>query len=108
MAADNYVHITPHIQHIGGVFFQTWRLKDSIPASVIKTISQEYEDAMMALRRKNRNSEPEETELIRIQNQYFQELDDYLDSQASGPVYLKQAEAAEIVIAKLREYDGLY
>jgi REP element-mobilizing transposase RayT len=103
---EEYRFILPHLQFTGCAFFQTWRLKDSIPITILDVLKREREDEIYAIKRKKMPKSEEKSALGHSESRYFQKVDDYLDKIKTGPHWLRQPAIAEAVIARMREFDG--
>ena len=94
----------PHWQPRDAVFFVTFRLKDSLPIEVIKSLKEERERTKQILEtfpeseREGRNYLEE--------RQYFGKWDSYLDKAEFGPRWLSQPEITDIVQEALHYRDG--
>jgi len=94
----------PHWQPRGAVFFVTFRLKNSLPIEVIKSLKEEREHTKAILEgfpeseREGRNYLEE--------RRYFGRWDSYLDKAEFGPRWLAQPEIAIIVKEALHYRDG--
>jgi REP element-mobilizing transposase RayT len=96
----------PHLQFIGAAFFVTWRLEGSLPKSIIAKTQAEMDEAIDVLQHRDLAEAEKAVLIARLESEYLQKLDDYLDKVKTGPHHLKQAEVAQIVMDKLHEYDG--
>jgi putative transposase len=76
-----YARNLPHWHPSGHLLFVTWRLYGSLPASAVAKIKSKHRAS--AGRR-------------------FASFDSYLDKSACGPLWLRQPEIAEVVVASLR------
>ncbi|GAJ14499.1 unnamed protein product [marine sediment metagenome] len=94
----------PHIQPEEGIFFITFRLKDSLPLSVIDRLKKN------ALRREiDIISSKGDFNKIDKENKHFEdfiEFDAYLDRATFGTTYLKDPKAATIVANTIHYLDG--
>ncbi len=94
----------PHIQPEEGIFFITFRLKDSLPLSVIDRLKKN------ALRREiDIISSKGDSYKIDKENKHFEdfiEFDAYLDRATFGPTYLKYPKVATIVANTIHYLDG--
>jgi len=94
----------PHWQPRGAVFFVTFRLKNSLPIEVIKSLKEEREHTKAILEgfpeseREGRNYLEE--------RRYFGRWDSYLDKAEFGPRWLAQPEIAIIVKEALHYRHG--
>ncbi len=77
-----YERNLPHWLPTGRDLFVTWRLSGSLPAGVIEQL-------------KNKK-------FLR-EGERFREFDSHLDSQAFGPVWLKQPQLAALVVVALKD-----
>jgi len=98
-----YINRLPHIAPIGATFFVTFRLADSLPQSFVNALKVELEAEITRLKKEF----PGDLQRIRdARKRNFGKYDHQLDNQPYGVCYLRQSEVAEIVAAKMREYDG--
>src|SRR6266498_2017051 len=81
----------PHWQPKGTVFFVTFRLKNSLPYEVIKSLRDEWGRA-------DQNALDEQ--------HYFEKWEEYLDKAEFGPCWLSQPEIAGIVKEAIHYRDG--
>jgi putative transposase len=99
----------PHIIPVGGLFFVTSRLKDSIPKNVVLKLKMERDQKIQRIM-----SDPKLDPQIakkEIENErlaHFKRFDDWLDRAEHGPTYLKDPIVAGIVADKFKSYDGKY
>jgi putative transposase len=106
MLKTSYSNRLPHLAPIGATFFVTFRLADSLPQPILKTLVEELENTIAYLQ----EEKPDNYEqfILNARKQYFRKFDHQLDDKPYGNCYLKQPEIAQIVVDKLREYDGKY
>ena len=94
----------PHLQPEGAKFFITFRLKDSIPISVLEQWSKEKEGLYLELN--HLEGSDRQDEFYKAQKKQFGQLDRYLDKAESGPTWLKNPEVAQILWDSLHHRDG--
>ena len=94
----------PHWQPRDAVFFVTFRLKDSLPTEVIKSLKEEWEDVKRILEGFSELEREGRTYLE--DRQYFDKWDAYPDKLEFGPRWLSQPEIADIVKEALHYRDG--
>jgi putative transposase len=106
MLKTSYANRLPHLAPIGAAFFVTFRLADSLPQPIVKTLVKELEDTINYLQ----EEKPDNYEqlILNARKQYFGKFDHQLDDKPYGNCYLNQPEIAQTVVDKLREYDGKY
>lgn len=80
----------PHIQPDNAVYFITFRLKDTLPAELIKQFSEQVES---------------DNHSQKAQQEYFEAVEDFLDSETLGPTWLKEKAVAKIVMDSIHFYD---
>jgi len=86
----------PHLHPSQGIFFITYRLKDSLPKEIIERLHDEYKN-------------DKETIIIQPnQHSYFIAFDEYLDKYESPKNYLSISEIAEINKQAIHHYDSKY
>src|SRR5271170_2473583 len=73
----------PHWHPLGADLFVTWRLHDSLPLYVRHDLS-------------NRALTP---------GRHFREFDNYLDSSVTGPLWLRDARIAGLVVSTLKDVE---
>ena len=84
----------PHLHYYEGEYFITFRLKDSLPLSEIKTLKEEVEKSSGDLSIKEKR--------------LFRKYDDLLDSGQFGSGLLKRDEITAIIKELIHKYDALY
>jgi REP element-mobilizing transposase RayT len=101
-----YNNRLPHIAPAGASFFVTFRLADSLPQHVVKELKQ----ALIEKERSLRNQFPNDWyNLLRIERKrMFGKYEHQLDENPCGECLLKQPAAANLIVEKLREFDGRY
>ena len=92
----------PHIQPQGGMFFITFRLFGSIPVSVIKKLSETYENENTT----DISGQPIKDLKQAQQENYFLAIDDYLDNNPNSPYHLANPEIAQLVYDSIIFRDG--
>lgn len=115
-----YKRNLPHIVPLGGTFFITARLADTLPLPLLKEWQAEKENAQKevleqfttntenTLRKNLLLSEERKDLLTNIQKRYFKRIDDYLDQASSGPDWLKKEDIGKILQGKFHQYDAVY
>ena len=97
-----YLRHLPHFQPLGGTFFVTYNLAGSIPAEVTMKLQQEYDFKTKELMRNKSDSSSFET----LRKKHFLQYEIFLNTNTSGPHYLKDDSIAEIVAKSLHFWDG--
>jgi REP element-mobilizing transposase RayT len=93
----------PHWEIEGGTYFVTFRLADSLPASVLASIEFERQDVVKTARAQGRNlTATEETRLAEL---YSKHVEAALDA-GSGACHLANPKVADIVVRALQHFDG--
>jgi type I restriction enzyme R subunit/putative DNA methylase len=93
----------PHLKKEGGSYFVTFRLADTLPASVLQELKQERERILQhALAAKRPLSWQEQEELLRW---YSDRVDACLDA-GHGECHLRRQEIARLVADALQFFDG--
>ena len=95
----------PHWQVADGVYFVTFRLKNSLPADVVKRLRYEKEVEENKLLQKDLTESEIKTELQKLQHLYFGKFDDLIDQNKSGPHFLKEPKVAKIVADSILHFD---
>ncbi len=98
----------PHLMPIGSSFFVTWRLFGSIPKEKILQFKAQLEVDLKELDTQKIATEAYQLEKIKLQNAYYQQFENILDYDKGGNHFLKEAQIAEIIINKLKEFDEKY
>ena len=89
---------------MGATFFVTFRLADSLPQCIVRKLKKEMEVEIERLKKKLPDHN---LPLLRdIRKRHFGKYDHQLDKHSYGACFLRQNPAAEILQAKLHEYDG--
>lgn len=95
----------PHWQTTDGVYFVTFRLKGSLPKSVIDRLRYEKEFEEDKLLQQDLNTEEVQLALKNLRSLYFGKFDVLLDKNEKGPHFLKEAEVAKIVQDAILHFD---
>lgn len=90
-----YKNRLPHIHPIGATFFITFRLADSLPQTTVEWLRDQIE---------NTESTVDHYVFIKAFHSYDRELDE----NPKGACHLDKKEIADIVAARLHEYDNRY
>lgn len=99
-----YRNRLPHLAPVGGCFFVTFRLNNSLPKVVYKKIVTDHTKAL-------RETQPTEDSikndiLIKTYNKYFHQIDNLLDQERNG--LLQKEEIAKIIQERIDLFDGEY
>lgn len=96
----NYRRDLPHIQPIGGTFFVTYRLKDTLP----RAVAEQFKLEKQARYRQIRESEDEtlKQRLYEEQKRQFARYDGFLDRCVCGERWLQRPEIAAEAANSLR------
>lgn len=120
MTKTYYKRDLPHIVPIGGMFFITARLTDSLPLHLLKAWQAEKDKAKQQIYTEfvtsKQNLGPINLQIVEerkrlltnLQKRYFKQVDDYLDQAATGNNWLKQEAVAQALGDKFHQYDGSY
>jgi len=92
----------PHIHPEGYPLFITFRLADSLPLDVLQELKAQRERELSVLK----NQSPDE--IYEIEKEYFGRYDAWLDRCVSGPRWLEDKAAADIVADKIHFMNGKY
>lgn len=92
----------PHIQPQGAMFFVTIRLYGSVPVNLLEQWNSDYN---------NTNSTDISGKAIKElktvqQENYFEQLDNYLDTNENGPYFMAEEQIAKIIKEALHYRDG--
>ena len=101
----SYKRNLPHIQPKGATFFVTFRLKDSIPQSVLREWQNENEAAEIELQKIN-DGQLRQAERYKEQRRQYGRMDNYLNLAKNGPTWLSHPEIAKLVVDALHYRDG--
>jgi REP element-mobilizing transposase RayT len=102
----------PHVQPPEATLFITFRLADSIPKSLLEQWRQEKRVLLAEWLKKetvegNRfDSEAKKEAELGFTRRWFRLFEDSLHEQASGPLWLKEEQIAEVVTEALHHRDG--
>ncbi len=111
---QSYKRNLPHIQPPEATLFVTFRLDGSIPEPALEQWRIEKKGLEMtllcwaAISPPGTIPDPEEVakEKLRFHRRWFKKFEDLLDGAATGPLWLKEEQVAEIVDEALRYRDG--
>lgn len=98
-----YKRNLPHLQPIGGIFFVTFRLKNSVPLVKLENLRKERDNNIKLILE---NQIGNTADLVDAEHRrFFGKYDNLLDKCLSGPTYLEQPEIAKIVTDKIHQFD---
>ena len=111
---ESYRRNLPHLQPPEATLFVTFRLDGSIPESVLEQWRIEKKQLEMTLLRWAAISlpgtvpDPEAVaeEKLKFHRRWFKKFEESLDGGATGPLWLKEGQVAEIVDEAIRHRDG--
>ncbi len=93
----------PHWEIEGGAYFVTFRLADSLPASVLNSIQFERQDIVKTAKAQGRKlTESEERRLAEL---YSKRVEEALDA-GTGACHLANPKMADMVATTLQRFDG--
>ena len=95
----------PHWQAPNGVYSNVFRLAGSLPQDVIQQLQEERTFAKKTLLKKGLSEEVTMKELSKMRQFYFGKFDDLLDNNHTGPHFLKEPAAAQIVADAILYFD---
>lgn len=99
----------PHIYPVGACFFITFNLFDAIPKVYLDKLKNIKDDAYERIaHRKDINDVERKLLIDAVEKQYWTDYHDALDAMYKGTHLFKEKELAQIIVDKLRQYDGLY
>lgn len=104
MIKTEYFRNLPHLQYVGATFFVTFRLKGSLPASIMQHLVAERNRAIQILNKQNIENIADE--IYREQKRYFARIERTLDACQHGPDWLRRSSIANLVVNRIREADG--
>jgi len=102
-----YSRNLPHFHPKNTPLFITCCLTDSIPINKLALLRKNYEFELENIVRSHPNSFDIKSKIYNLQKKYFGKYDHLLDSMASGPVWLKNDNVAEIVWNKIHSFNKL-
>jgi len=86
----------------------TWRLFGSLPKNIIIKHQLDRDRYISTLRADQLSPEELERAISIAHGEYFHRCDEALDYSDTGPNWLKEPPIANVVVEKLRQYDGQY
>ncbi|MFH0988541.1 MAG: transposase [bacterium] len=95
----------PHYQPEHGIFHVVFRLTGSLPVEVIEELRQEREQWERKAK-EVKDAGEQQKQLTQVRWAYFERFDTLLDGTSSGPMWLKQTEAAIVVTEAICHRDG--
>lgn len=98
----------PHIYPVGGVFFITFRLDDSLPRNIINKIEAEFIEEVKYIRKKEDNTIKQQADISNLKKKKFGKYDHQMDSNPYGECQMKDTKVAQIIFDKIMKFDGLY
>ncbi len=101
MLKVEYVRNLPHLQYVGAIFFVTFRLKGSLPASVIQGLITERDNAIARLN--ERNSSTIIDEIDKEKKRYFARIERTLDACQYGPDWLRLTDIRMVVANRIKQ-----
>lgn len=93
----------PHYQPSNSIFFITFRLYGSLPASVLQQLKEEY-DSELQLLAVERDVFTSAKQLL--YKRYFERFDEFLDTYAESPTHLGIPEIAQLVCDTLHYWNS--
>ena len=93
----------PHIESEEGIYFATFRLAGSLPATLLEAWHSEREDIIRTAR--NQKRELSEHEKRRLNYLHIERIENYLDA-GKGDCWLANPQVAKIVADALQHFDG--
>lgn len=94
----------PHITPLGGTFFITFRLGDSLPRSVIHNLCEEYEYKKKEL---PETGDPRYHQMTQdLRETIFGQYDYQLDTHLYGSCILRETKAASLLADRIAAFDG--
>jgi putative transposase len=90
----------PHWLPAGGIFFITYRLKDSLPKNVINRIREDLQIQII-------NAQGNDQLIYKAQKRFLINIDESLDKAEHGPHWLKEKDISEIVYKAWIDFDKI-
>jgi len=98
----------PHLYPVGGVFFITFRLNDSLPQSTLKDLRHTYDQDLKEVKSLKLDSIKEQERIYNLRKRIFGKYDHQLDVKPYGDCYLNDEAVAKIIWDKIWQYHGMY
>jgi len=98
----------PHIYPVGGTFFITFRLADSLPVNIIRELEFEYNEELTVITKNEKNISKRKVLIADLKKRKFGKYDHQLDSKPYGNCHMRDTAIAQIIYDKIMEYDKLY
>jgi len=96
----------PHWQQSDGVYFITFRLKNSLPKSIITQLQDEKMVAELTLKQRGLPNQDLKKDLKKLHHLYFGKFDEQLEQNKEGPHFLSQPNLAKIVADAILYFDN--
>ncbi len=101
---DFYRRHLPHVQPMGGTFFVTFRLFDSLPLAIVKQLRDEFLKQKINLLREPTSEN--KIALLKLRKSQFARYDAVLDGSQYGDCFLREQKHAELVIDEIQRWNG--
>jgi putative transposase len=99
----------PHIYPKGACFFVTFTLFDAVPKVYLDKLKNSRDDDYERItHRKDVNDKERELLMEAVERQYWTDYHEALDAMYDGTHLFKEKALAQIIVDKLKQYDGLY
>ncbi len=96
----------PHIYPSGATFFVTFALKNAIPKEVLEKMKEEKDLIIKEIELKKLHKREKKEAIYKEEKRFFAKFDKVLEKYATADDFLKNPKVANIVIEKIKEYDG--
>ena len=106
MRTDYQGTFLPHILPIGSTFFVTFNLFDAIPNAIMVALKRDHEQRKQAIMLSDKLDK--QGLLYRETRYYFKLYDEALDKLYNGIKHLENKDLAELVKAKIFEFNGIW
>jgi REP element-mobilizing transposase RayT len=101
-----YTSNLPHLTPIGGTFFVTFRVKDTLPANMMKGMRLQFLKEVSTITQRHLPRQVHKFEIAKARYRYFRNFDRRLDRAARSDTPLADPVVAKILTDKLHEFDG--
>ena len=101
-----YQRKLPHFDHKGAIFFVTFRLHNSIPTQIAKTLKLQRSSQIAAI--KSSDAKDKQQQIYNVERGYFLQFESLLDHPTYGERYLSEPACAETIENVLNEYANKY
>ncbi|MFK8164968.1 MAG: transposase [Lewinella sp.] len=101
-----YTSNLPHFTPIGGTFFVTFRVKDTLPVAMVKGMRLQFLKEVKVIKQQQLSQSLHKFEIAKARYRFFRNFDIRLDRAAHHDFPLADPKIASILKNKLHELDG--